>query len=330
MRYVLAIVIVFGLALGVYFLRTPEQDRFGVQDAGGQPQAAENTDQSDEAADNLETDGLNRDSGYASPASIAINWRPRPESALRWKDYPKTYDELRALAEAGDGHAAAMLARLLRECNFVGPPKTDAEIDAAIEEMRRTHKVTWYRDGVETIRDYNNRLESFDATIEKYEKTARKCSATTIEQRAEWENWAGLAMAMGSTDMLIHDMLYASMQRDDYSQLISDQWDAGDPTALFSLAEIHNRDYYQGENPSGQIWDYAYQRAILTLILDYYEEFDIPTDKDGLANFEEELSNQRRRMHAHEVREAEELAKEIIEKNQNCCLSWPGYIIDSE
>ena len=265
----------------------------------------------------------------ADSDSVRVNWRVRQETSKDWSDYPDTYEGLRALAEAGDGIAAALLANRLARCNSAPPPQSNGEIDAAIDEMRRTHLVPNYRDGVKTIRDFNNHPESLDSNIEIYEDRARKCGSINLSQRAEWEKWLDYALAMDGNMVIILDLLYASLDEDVYSQLLNDMWNSGDPMALLPLSALYSRDYHLGLNPEPTSLTryYAYQQAMLTLILDYHEEFDIPLRESSAANsIENELSYIRRQMHAHAIREAEELAIEIIERNRNCCLVLPDYL----
>lgn len=331
MRYFVATVVLLGLVLGIYLHKSSEQDIFGARNPENKQLAAQNTDQLDVVADKLDADDPSLSIKETSPVSIPINWRQRTTSGLHWKEYPtKTYDELRALAESGDGQAAAFLADRLSNCRHLPPPQSSAEIDAAVEEMRRTHMVPRYWNGVETMMDFNNSLESLDDQVELYQTRARRCSTVTTEQRAEWQDWVDRAIAMGSTDLLSHNLLYDSMEKDDYMQLISDLWDAGEPTALFSLAGVDAIAAWQDHDVSRNVRSYAYERAILTLLRDYYEAFDIPHEENAFVGLETDLANQRQHMHAYEIREAERLAKEIIEKNRNCCLTWPGYIVDFE
>ncbi len=334
-HYVLAILIVFGLALGIYLLPGPEQDRFGSQDDSSQALTAEFTDQSNEPedTDNLETHGSDFPAEESSPIALNIDWRQRPEPPLDWREYStKTYAELRALAEAGNGHAAAMLAYGLGNCSYQPPPQSSDEIAAAAAEMRRTHLVPVYRDGViDRMMDFNNSLESLDSQIDRYEKSAKRCSAFTVRQRAEWEYWTNIALVIGGPVFgFLHNNLQTSMDKDDYSQLMSDLWDAGDPTALFVLGGINKRAAWQDYDTLGQIRGYAYDLAILTLLIEFESEFGIPPNNQSLDARAKDLLSQRSRMHEHEIREAEKLAKEIIESNDSCCLTWPDYFFDNE
>ena len=194
--------------------------------------------------------------------------------------------------------------------------------------MRRTHKVPTYWGGYATVTDFNNNLDSLEPNIEIYVRLARKCSAVATEQRGEWKDWADRALALGITDVLLHGTLRDRMESEQYEQLMHDFWEAGEPTALFTLANIYRRAAYVASDPFGHIRAYAHDAAVLALMRDHYESTGVGLDETGLSGFEDHLAMQRQHMHAHEIDEAEQLAMDIIEKNDNCCLAWPGYLTD--
>ncbi len=334
MRYVLVITIACGLALGAYFLNASfEPDSYRVEDTGGS--SKEETIGKESSASSVGR-SVKAESHHIASAgdndasdSIDIQWRPRPSTALDWRDYPSTYDELRALAEAGDGHAAARLASLLWTCNQLPPPQTAAEIDAAVDEIRRTRLLPIYSRGTEKVVDKNNSLESLEDNIEEYEARARRCSKVTVEQRAELDHWLDRGMAMGSADILL-DRLSSRFDREAYLQLLNDLWDSGDPIALFALAGRRYVDYLEGLDASGHVWAYAYELAITNLVRDFNGEHGIPAENSLVPHFEEALAERRRNMPAHEIHEAERIAGEIIENNDNCCLSWPEDLFKNE
>lgn len=337
MRNLVAIATVVMLIVGIYFLQDLPQNRSGVQEVGAPPRATGNESNPDAATTDWLSDRPDAQppepiDARSSANAVAVNWRPRPAGALDWNEYrEQSYDELRTLAESGDAQAAVALARRLKLCDFfAGAAKTDAEIDAAIEEMRRSYKVPAYRDGVPEMMDFINHPDSLDSQIDNYEKYARTCSTVTLQQRDEWQDWANRALATGIADLPVQNLMLESMTEDDFLRFVSDIWNAGEPTALFSLSAIHHKAYWEAHDAAARTRAYAYDLASFMLMKDYYDEFDVPLDQRGLGTLEGDLVDQRRRMHAYEVREAEKLAREIIEKNPNCCLAWPGYVIDIE
>ena len=334
MRSVLTIVLIAGLLSAVYLLRVFDADKLASQNESSLPTVAEDAGQSDakQGLDSQELIESAQERDAAPPPSPAAVWRPRPETALHWTEYQaKSYMDLRSLAEAGDGRAAAWLAALLAQCRNLPPPQTSAEVDASIDEIRRTHLVPTYSNGVATMQDFNNHLDSLEANIEVYETRARTCSGVPADHRVEWDDWAQRAVSTSHMDDLAHTLLAESMEKDDYVQLLSDLWKSGEPTALVSLSAVNLLDYHKGTNPHGQIHQFAYQLAALNLLRDYYDEFDISPNSNGLAEIlSDDIQHLRGQMRQNEIREAEELAEELIEENQNCCLIWPVHFFEDE
>lgn len=329
-----AIFVFLGLALGIFLFRDSTHEELGPGDNVILPQQVEKGVHPDEA------DGADRpvssESGQpldgTSSDPVTVVWRPRPKSALHWSEYQgKTYDELRALADAGDGRATAWLAATLAQCSNFPPPQSDAEIETAVEEMRRTHLVPKYANGVATMQDFNNHLDSLEANIEVYEIRARRCSTVPAEYRTGWEDWANRALSVGNMDDLAHGLLYGSMEKNDYVQLLNDLWDSGEPTALVSLSSINLLDYHEGTNPNGQVRQLAYQLAALRLLHDYSRKFEISNNDDEFAKtLSDEIWHLRGQMRPYEIEEAKDLAEEIIGENQNCCLVWPEHYFGDE
>jgi len=250
-----------------------------------------------------------------------VRWRSRPAPAL--EEYPTTYEELRRLAEKGDGHALAKLSRLLFHCSLAPPPQSDEEIAAVVEEVRRTHRLpVYYEPGVESSVDLNNRLRDLESNIAQYVKRARQCNPVTLKQRAELEEWLLFARSLGATDGLLN-LYQAILPGDAYAQFLDEVWQSGDPMALLEIAAYYYGGYRQGTNPKGHILEYAHYLALADLLRDYAGEFDIPSPHNPALIFDNILTERRRDMHAHEIREAEELARAIVGDNSNCCLSFP-------
>lgn len=331
-RIVLAIAIVLSLAPGIFLFRISEHEERGSIDNSSLPQKVDERVQPDgsDGADRPVLSESDQSPDGTSTDPVNVVWRARPKSALHGSEYQaKTYDELRALANAGDGRATDWLAAMLAQCNDFLPPQSDAEIETAVAEMRRTHLVPKYTNGVATMQDFSNHLDSLAANIEVNAIRARRYSTVPAEHRADWEDWANRALSAGYMDDLTHSLLHGSMENNDYVQLLNDLWDSGEPTALISLSSIYLLDYHEGTNPNGQVRQLAYVLAALILLRDYSEEFDIP-DNESAKTLSDEIQYLRRQMRPYEIDEAEEMAEKIIDENQNCCLFWPRHFFKAE
>lgn len=252
---------------------------------------------------------------------LQIEWRPR--RATLKEEYPDSYAELRALAEAGDGEAARRLHRLLWECGSAPPPQSDEEIEATIAEARQTYILPTYRNGKRKPVDFNPIRDSFDANVDRYVQKAKKCREISMAQRAEAQQWLDQAVLRGEAGHSL-DHVLASYHRDDALKMAQDVWNSGDPMALQYFSGQYGEDYRLGRDPEGLIKQYAYTLAFFELLA----RSDEITHPDEYANgswtmlrneFEEIFES---RLHRHEVRQAKDLARDIIRDNPNCCIHF--------
>lgn len=329
MPYILAAVIAAMLVLGAYFF---DISGSGVEAPGSDQvaRAAMQVSVDLEANDDGETgEAIGPDPDAITPLMHAglVQWRKRPVEDGVWEDYLSIpYIELRRLAESGDSRAAAWLSHYLSNCRFFPAPQSDFEINAAVEEMRRTHLIPAYFDGGARMQDFNNYLDSLEANIEVYEQRAKACRHVPIEHRGEWEDWASRAFASGYTDDLVHTQFESDLDSADYTQMLNDLWVSGEPTALVSLWLASTREYIKGSAPHAQIESLAYLMTAQRLLKDYIAKLDVSPDASLMSSeLSRGIEHLRNVLLPGEIAEAEEISNRLIDENGNCCLAWPSH-----
>ncbi|MCJ7592671.1 MAG: hypothetical protein MUO51_15105, partial [Woeseiaceae bacterium] len=139
------IVIAFGLALLLKHELFPENDNTPSPDLMNTlPVVSAVPHSADEVLDETRESEPTIDAETES-LFWSVEWRER--ESLSQVEYPRTYSELRELAEAGDVEATRRLAALLRSCRKAVLPITEAEISAIVAEMRATYSYPMLRDG---------------------------------------------------------------------------------------------------------------------------------------------------------------------------------------
>ena len=257
-----------------------------------------------------------------------VEWRNR--GRLSHDEYPKTYDELRDRAEEGDIEATRRLAGLLRGCRFAALPMPEAEIAEIVAKMRETYSYPMLRNGkfefvLSATGELSHKMSpaEFDAFIEEWHSNVMQCNAVTVAQREEADYWSGQLEAYGSAWASWQDATQG-MDRDEKIAYTDRMWAAGDPQALAKYAELYADPDLQLVDPSARVKAYAYIYAYYEALIETakYQE-----NADRVAELKRGLNRIRQHHGAllseHELRDAHELARQVISDNENCCIRLP-------
>jgi len=252
-------------------------------------------------------------------------WRNR--RGLSDEVYPRTYAELRALAEKGDVEATRRLVGLVSSCEHAALPMSEAELSEIVAEMRASYTLPKLTDGQfeflsETTGQLTNYFESaseFDSFVDEWHSNTKTCTAVTLEQRQEADYWLGVLEAQGGGPV----STYKSMQGMDHDEKIAyvdSMWATGDPYALAEYAQIYGDHELQLIDPSARVKSYAYIYAFYEAMI---ETAKYHSDADALARLRYSLKRIRKNysvlLSEYELREAHELTRQIIAANENCC-----------
>ncbi len=326
------IVIASGLALLLKYALFPENDNTPSPDVTNTPPVVSTVPHSAH-----EMPGETRKSEPTIDAETedllsSVEWRDR--DSLNQVEYPRTYAELRELAEAGDVEATHRLAALLQSCRKAVLPITEAEISAIVAEMRATYSYPMLRDGkFEFIPSAAGELShkmsaaEFEAFIEGWHSnvisSAMKCNDVTLAQRKEADHWRDVFEAQGGVSDSWHE---ATRDMDDGARIayVDNLWAMGDPYALSAYADIYSDHELQLIDPSARAKSYAYIWGFYEALI---ETAKYHSDAERLTRFRNGLKqvqdNYTDLLSEHELREAHELARQTIADNENCCMRLP-------
>lgn len=262
----------------------------------------------------------------------SVEWRDR--ESLSQDEYPRTYAELRVLAEAGDVEATRRLAALLRSCRKAVLPITEAEISTFVAEMRTTYSYPMLRDGKfelipSAVGELSHKMSAaeFERFIDEWQSnvvsSAMKCNDVTLAQRKEADHWRDVFEAQGGVSTSWREAT-RDMDRVEKTAYIDNMWAMGDPHALSAYADIYGDHELQLIDPSARVKSYAYTYAFYEALI---ETAKYHSDNDRLARFQWGLKRVRENysvlLSEHELREAHELARQTIADNENCCIRIP-------
>jgi hypothetical protein len=256
----------------------------------------------------------------------SVNWRNRWSGDIQL--YPRTFLELRALAENGDVEAMRRLVGLLQMCENAALPMSEAELSAVITEMRASYSLPKLSDGrfefpPESAGQLGNLFSSeaeFNSFVDEWLSNTKTCTSVTTKQRNEVDHWLGMlelhgAVPVTSTKSTRH------ISREEKLAHVDSRWASGDPYALAEYAEIYSNYELQLIDPTARMKAYAYISAFYEALIETAKHH---SDADGLAELRYSLGRIRENYSAllseHEVGEAHELARQIILANENCCI----------
>ena len=199
----------------------------------------------------------------------SVEWRNR--SGQSPETYPRTYSELRALAEQGDAEATRRLIGLLEGCQYAALPLSDDELSAIVTRIRESYSMPTLRGGQfeflpETTGDLGylfGSAEELDAFVDKWHANTKTCTVVTVEQRSEVDYWHSLLEEQGGGPF-VSQRTFHEMERDEQVAHIDARWATGDPYALAQYAAFYADNNQELFDPSARIKSYAYIYA-------YYE-----------------------------------------------------------
>jgi hypothetical protein len=262
----------------------------------------------------------------------SVEWRDSESPSQG--DYPRTYGELRELAEAGDVEATRRLAVRLQTCRNAVLPITEEEISAVASEMRATYSLPLLRDGrfeflPEATGGLGHRMSAaeLESFIDRWQSStssaAKLCNDFTMAQREEADYWRDVFESQGGVSKSWREAT-RNMDHDATIAHVDNMWAMGDPTALEAYADFYGDYRTQLVDPSAQVKSYAYIYAFYEALI---ETAKYNSDADRLARFQDGLQHVHRYysdiLSEHELQEAHEFARQSVERNENCCLRLP-------
>lgn len=256
----------------------------------------------------------------------AVEWRNRPGQRL--ETYPRTYSELRTLAEQGDAEATRRLIRLLESCQHAALPVSDEELSAIVTKIRESYSLPTLRNGKfeflpETTGDLGNLFgsaEELDSFIDEWHAITKTCTVVSVEQRSEVDYWHSFLEEQGGGPF-VSQRTFHEMERDEQVVHIDARWASGDPYALAQYAAFYSDNNRELIDPSARIKSYAYIYAYYEAAV---ESAKYHSDVQRLAELRWALNRVRQNheaiLNGYELEEAYELARSKIESNGNCCF----------
>ena len=144
------------------------------------------------------------------------------------------------------------------------------------------------------------------------------CAGLSKEQRSEQAEWLKTAADLGESLAMI-----------EYSRDIADNdiaidflnraWKTGDIEALPFLAKRYGQSYESGENPQNKVRAYSTFYAYNQLIRAGLEGHGDIASRWVKRN-QIELDQLEKTLHQHEIEQGRELAEQLVQSNENCCI----------
>ena len=200
--------------------------------------------------------------------------------------------------------------------------------------MRATYSYPMLRDGKfefipSAAGELSHRMSAaeFEWFIDEWHSnvisSAMKCNDVTLAQRKEADHWRDVFEAQGGVSDSWREAT-RDMDHDAKIAYVGNMWAMGDPYALSAYADIYADHELQLRDPSARVKSYAY---IYTFYEALIETAKYHSDADRLAQLQWALKRVRENYNTvlseHELREAHELARQIIADNENCCMRLP-------
>jgi hypothetical protein len=256
-------------------------------------------------------------SSASDVAPLVITWRELPHANFPFPNGTplENYNYYKSLAESGDGFAAYQLAEMMRSCSnsFL----TREELDAAVVQLRETF--TYFnreRNAVVRLGEQADVTKFTEMKIQQYEN----CQAFSAEQRQEHKYWLELA---ANSEYPV-GMLDYGRQLDNPQaalQLYRHAWQQGNADALLSLAEALGQMYGDGIDPAAKVPAYAAMHAFVTLLRAAHgSDPERVVGRWTLRN-QARLDEMAQEMLPDELEAAEQLSRQMIISNENCCFA---------
>lgn len=264
----------------------------------------------------------------------SVEWRNRWPGDIQV--YPRTYAELRALAEKGDVEAMRRLAGLLNTCKNAALPMSEAELSVIVAEMRATYSLPKLSEGrFEFLPEATGKLGNlfsseaeFNSFVDGWVSNTKTCTSITMEQHNEVGHWLELLEAHGQKPVSLGRST-PDLSREERIAHVDNLWATGDPYALAKYSEIFSDHELQLIDPSARVKAYAYIYAFYEAMI---QTAKFHSDADGLARLQYSLERIRDNhsvlLSEYELREAHGLARQIILANENCCTRLSPRLYD--
>jgi len=265
----------------------------------------------------------------------SVEWRNQWSGDIQL--YPRTYSELRALAEKGDVEAMRRLVGFLNKCEYAALPMSEAELSVIVAEMRASYSLPKLSEGrFEFLPEATGQLGNlfgseaeFNSFVDGWVSNTKTCTSVSMKQRNEVGHWLGLLEAHGQ-EPVSSRRSKRNMSSDEWKAHVDSLWAGGDPYALAEYAEIFSDHELQLIDPSARVKAYAYIYAFYEALIEAAKHH---SDADGLARLRHSLKRIRENhsdlLSEYELREAHELARQIILANENCCTRLSPRLYDS-
>ena len=218
---------------------------------------------------------------------------------------------LKPLVENGSGPAANKLHYMLESC--LSAPRDEAT----------------YRQNEQTILQENKTTHgmSVDQHLVYNEALFLRCQGVSDDdlKPESLDQLLDFALENGS-QIALSQLANSHLYNGDFDKagpLVKKLWEAGSISSAESLSIIYNRTDYDGPDPTkpNLVKSYAYQFAenlISSAVRDTFDHFI--WDGEAQASLDIAAS----RLTPQQLEEAEQLAKELVKNNEDCCIwEWP-------
>ena len=257
------------------------------------------------------------DISFSDNDPVRITWRQPPFLGYKLEPEDRGYKSLSARAEAGDEIAAYLLSELMNRCSTAF--ETQEEMEAAIDWLQQTQTIV-YPDSVQEI-GIANPEKHIPVAIQHIRALFETCSGITAEQKSESGIWLQRSADVGFLPALM-ELAYKEENHETAIRLFTQAWEIGDSEALKGLSERYYANWQSGVEPNDKVRAYA----SLYLYTRISEAGMGPGTGHGeiaarqLARIQETLDRATTDMLSHELDEAIEIARSMIESNSHCCF----------
>ena len=254
---------------------------------------------------------------FSDGESLPVLWRMKSRDLVVDSEKPlgQQYEELVALANAGNADAAVSLVEITEYCK--SSFASQEEVDDAVSFAYQTHMLKFPGMAQPSAISEPEKVEEYIDHLVR--EPYQRCVSLTPEQKQETDHWLRMAADLGdSLAMLEYGRLNEDKElREKY---LTESWKGGEADALRLLSEHYGQAYESGESPSNKVLAYtmflAYER-----LLDAALEGHGPVARGWLHQNQDRLAEMTLRMHSYEISQATGMAKELIRSNPACCYS---------
>lgn len=228
---------------------------------------------------------------------------------------PGFVERLEPLVREGNGAAAYHLYSSLEACR--NAPKSLVEFESA-----RAAFYSGYRTDITTADRSPALLDpnvNIPAVIDELERKFHRCSGIAKQSLDSLNSYLAIAADEGIHPATFNYAKLLSESDENLAfQYMEKAWRAGAISAALGLAEILNANH--GNTSSDRVSSYAYYYAWARLSESLYEGLDGPVHEILRSRIRENAARKMAGFSPFEIEKGTELAKLILEENQNCCV----------